>query len=341
MNKDLFREVGIMQIYVGDDCLYCNEIIEFLNMEKYINNKIPTLFLNVITHNDILKFKSHKGKKYLLLTLELCEITHNYTNYYRNILMLCDKIFIIYNYDSSTLNKLLNKNEIIINIDNNSNLSIFIKKLDKNKIVDPNLNIFGMHYQHNKNIIITKNNYEYVREYKKQLLNNITLLLNDLDIKFVISHGNLIEYIRGEPIYHDDDIDIRFFHGDIYKWEKYCYELHEIYDKKYNLEYDNRIKNFDNQKYNEIQISLINFHNFKNINIYPDIKIHADLVSSRVISDFWMNYEIDYDNLEYINYLDYLDIKTCAPNRDNSFKILSQQYSNNFIILNINIKFFR
>ena len=85
-----------------------------------------------------------------------------------------------------------------------------------------------MKYQHNPGITITKENYEYVREYKKQLLQNITRLLNDLNIRFVISHGNLIEYKRGAPIYHDDDLDIRFNRDDIEKWSQFCKEKNSI-----------------------------------------------------------------------------------------------------------------
>ena len=81
-------------------------------------------------------------------------------------------------------------------------------------------------YQHNKHVQVTANTYAYVREYKKQLLQNITNLLNDLQIRFVISHGNLIEFERNCPIYHDDDLDIRFCIDDAAKWNQYCSGSH-------------------------------------------------------------------------------------------------------------------
>ena len=64
-------------------------------------------------------------------------------------------------------------------------------------------------FQHNRKNI-SFDTYIYTFLYKQQLLKNITLLLESLNIKFVISHGNLIEYERKKYIFHDDDLDIRF-----------------------------------------------------------------------------------------------------------------------------------
>ena len=50
------------------------------------------------------------------------------------------------------------------------------------------------YFQHNKDVAITEESYKYVRKYKKQLLTNLNKLLSDIEIKYVISHGNLIEY---------------------------------------------------------------------------------------------------------------------------------------------------
>ena len=36
---------------------------------------------------------------------------------------------------------------------------------------------------------------------------NVNRLLKSLQIRFVIAHGNLIEFVRNQTIYHDDDID--------------------------------------------------------------------------------------------------------------------------------------
>ena len=92
-------------------------------------------------------------------------------------------------------------------------------------------------FQHNSHVEVTKESYEYVREYKKQLVQNITNLFNDLKIRFVISHGNLIEYERGRPIYHDDDVDVRFCERDLHKWIKYIDGLGDMTDDKYNMRF--------------------------------------------------------------------------------------------------------
>lgn len=92
-------------------------------------------------------------------------------------------------------------------------------------------------FQHNTHIEVTKESYEYVKKYKRELVKNITNLFYDLGIRFVISHGNLIECERGRPIYHDDDVDIRFCKRDIYKWIKYIKSLDDMTDKKYNMRF--------------------------------------------------------------------------------------------------------
>jgi hypothetical protein len=189
-------------------------------------------------------------------------------------------------------------------------------------------------FQHNNKIKITPYLYKYVCEYKKQLLYNITLLFNDLNIKFVISHGNLIEYERKKPIYHDDDLDIRYDINDIYKWELFCSKNQPKLDK-YNLIFDSRFYNLEKQKYNGIQCKLINIpFNLNSNNITNIMDIHMDVVPNKVISDFWLFYDIDYNNLRNINYL---GINTYAPNIKDTKKVLETQYGKNYLIPNIHI----
>jgi hypothetical protein len=186
-------------------------------------------------------------------------------------------------------------------------------------------------YQHNNNIIINKQTYTYVYQYKKQLLFNITRLLNDLHIKFVIAHGNLIEYERGKPIFHDDDIDIRFNKNDFYNWEMFCKNNSSHIDN-YNLKFDNRIKDINKQKNNGIQCQLINFiNNNNNIEEYKDIEIHCDLVMNNVFSKFWRDYNINFNKLRNISYL---GVKTFAPSVDDTINVLSSQYGKNYLIPN-------
>jgi hypothetical protein len=186
-------------------------------------------------------------------------------------------------------------------------------------------------FQHNTNVSINKDTYTYVLEYKRQLLQNITNLMNDLEISFVISHGNLIEYERGTAIYHDDDLDIRFCVNDIDKWKNYCTDSSNIDNSKYNLFFDKRFSNINQQRINGIQATLIEFKNYNNINIYDKIEIHVDLVSNDIISSVWVEYDIDYKNLRRIKYL---NVDTYAPSKDDTIKILTSEYGNNFMIPN-------
>lgn len=182
-----------------------------------------------------------------------------------------------------------------------------------------------MNFQHNK-LKITKESYTYVFEYKQQLLYSITKLLNDLGIKFVISHGNLIEFTRNKPIYHDDDLDIRFNKNDFYKWENFCNNNNKILPK-YNLKFDHRFKDFHKQIYNGIQCRLIKFYNKNNINEY-EMNLHCDLVANIVGNKFWPDYNINYNSLRKIKYL---SVETFAPSIKDTHKVLSKQYGNYLI----------
>ena len=174
-----------------------------------------------------------------------------------------------------------------------------------------------MRFQHNNNIIVTPISYNYVKEYKKQLIFNITKLLNDLNIKFVIGHGNLLEYERGLPIHHDDDLDIRMDIKDFPKWENFCKKSNK--ETKYNLLFDSRFKKMKSQKYNGIQCRLIKFNNKKNIKEFK-MDIHCDLVASTVGTDFWLDYNINNSDLRKIKYL---DVNTYAPNKDDTKRVLT------------------
>lgn len=184
-----------------------------------------------------------------------------------------------------------------------------------------------MKFQHNRDIEINKNSYRYMFLYKKQLLYNITKLLDKLNIQFVISHGNLIEYERKKPIYHDDDLDIRMNVNDLEKWSKFCNE-NDMILPEYNLKFDGRFKKINLQLINGIQCRLIHFYNKYKIPVYK-MNIHCDLVANIVSSTFWMNYNIDYNNLRKIVYL---GVNTYAPNKNDTIKVLQSQYGKDYLI---------
>ena len=69
----------------------------------------------------------------------------------------------------------------------------------------------------------------------------------------------------------------------------------------YNLNFDSRFKIIKNQLYNGIQARLIKFNNKNNIKEFPGMDIHLDLVCSIVENKFWMDYKIDFNNLQKLN----------------------------------------
>ena len=186
-------------------------------------------------------------------------------------------------------------------------------------------------FQHS-DVIITGVNYKYCHEYKKELFKNVVNVLNQNNIKYVLTSGNLLEYTRGEVIIQDDDIDIRFHKDDWNKWKKYCNSLgKDNIDYTNNLKYDNRLRNFKQQNINGIQIRLNTFY-MKS----PDknFDIHCDLVKSDIVSGWfngWIWKNVDYLFSESLRKIIYLDISTFAPNKKLTHKYLYDAYGKNYI----------
>ena len=184
-----------------------------------------------------------------------------------------------------------------------------------------------VYFQHN-DLILTRKTYTYVYRYKQQIVRAIYNLLTDLNIRFVISYGNLIEYERQMPIYHDDDVDVRFSVEDWDKWVEYCQVPSNINNPKYNLVFDDRFGNMDAQKYNGIQARLIEFENPNNIQTF-NTDVHLDLVASVVELKFWPDFDIDFNK---INRVTYIGSPTFVPNDDDTQRVLTQQYGPNYLI---------
>lgn len=185
-------------------------------------------------------------------------------------------------------------------------------------------------FQHNNHIKITKESLTYVQEYKKQLLSGISKLLFDLDIKFTIAHGNLIEYSRGKLIQHDDDIDIRFDIGDFEKWRKFSESCLSRYLQKYNLYFDERFHDAKAQIHNGIQCRLIRFKNEKNMKTFK-MDIHCDLVCNIVSHELWNIYDIDFSKVQKVFYL---GVETYVPIDNDLQYILKKQFGENYLIPN-------
>ena len=176
-----------------------------------------------------------------------------------------------------------------------------------------------IYFQHNKNIIVNKDSFEYVKEYKSQLLSNITQILHEIEIKYIISHGNLLEHTRKKAIQHDDDLDIRMDINDLDKWKTFCENNNNIMNK-YNLVFDKRFYDMKKQLHNGIQVRLIEFVNKDNLYKEIEMDIHCDLVFNKVTSKFWIKcgpYDIDYNNLREIKFL---NVNTFAPSLKDTHK---------------------
>ena len=120
---------------------------------------------------------------------------------------------------------------------------------------------------------------------EKELFKNIVKVLNDNNIRYVIGHGNLIEYERKRPIIQDDDIDIRYDVRCIFRYMKYCKSLKNNIDIENNLVFDDRLINFKQQLNNGIQVRL---HKFDSKIEYTG-DIHCDLVPNKLFNqNFWI-----------------------------------------------------
>jgi hypothetical protein len=190
-------------------------------------------------------------------------------------------------------------------------------------------------FQHNRTIKINENSYTYVKSYKSEMLKNLAQLFSDINVRYVISHGNLLEYERGQPIFQDDDLDIRACKLDIKKWESYCKVPSNQTNPKYNIRFDNRFHNIDRQKHNGIQCWLINFHFKDATEAFKKMNIHADIVFDSVTSKQWMDYAIDWEGLEEITYM---DTTTYVPKKEDRVRLLKLNYGGKYIIPHKNIK---
>lgn len=188
-------------------------------------------------------------------------------------------------------------------------------------------------FQHN-HIKITKNSYAYVKAYKLEMMANLSNLFSDICVRYVISHGNLLEYERGQPIFQDDDLDIRVCKLDIGKWELFCKDPKNQANSKYNLRFDDRFHDINKQNNNGIQCRLIRCV----ANATDELKkmdIHADIVFDTVTSKQWMDYNIDWDNIVGITYM---ETHTYVPKKDDTVRLLKKNYGEKYLIPHRNIK---
>ena len=59
-------------------------------------------------------------------------------------------------------------------------------------------------------VVINDYTLRYVQSYKKELVRRISNVFHNYGIGYFLANGNLLEYVRGEMIIPDDDVDFRF-----------------------------------------------------------------------------------------------------------------------------------
>lgn len=187
---------------------------------------------------------------------------------------------------------------------------------------------FGREFQHNKHVQITDTTYTYVYKYKQELLRQLTKFLDNMNIEFVISHGNLIEYERQSPIYHDDDIDLRFNVKHLDRWIQWCKKQPSAEFEEYNLKFDHRFKDERAQRNGRLHVSLLHPPDV-DCDVCSTMDIFADLVASNVKDKFWMDYDIDFSNRRQVTFL---GIKTWAPSKQDTNRVLTYEYGRRYII---------
>ena len=105
-------------------------------------------------------------------------------------------------------------------------------------------------------------------------------------------------------------------------------KLDLISDKNFNLDFDRRIFDIEQQTKNGIQITLIKMEN-NNKNTLKlkrfNMDIHCDLILDTLKSSVWNSYDVDWDNIREI---EYLGIKTWAPSEENTHMLLYKEYGN-------------
>ena len=200
--------------------------------------------------------------------------------------------------------------------------------------------ISSSHFKQNRRLLydhtlvpVTSENIKTVTKLRKTLLKRMLRVLKKYNIDYVISHGNLIEAVRGSPIIQDDDIDIRIASYSFDNWMKYCKSLgSDGIDRKNGLILDHRVHDREKQKYNGIQLFLLDPEKIvKNMNTkFKDI--HVDVVVSNCGSSFWINYDSSF--LTPPKEITYMGIKGVKIPADYNVisDLLRKDYGKDFIV---------
>jgi len=181
---------------------------------------------------------------------------------------------------------------------------------------------------------ITEESFRKVTEVRRQLLRGVVSVLEENDIRYVISDGNLLEIARGKKIVQDDDIDIRIHTDDLEKWMRYC-RISEV-DKARNLDLrDDRRLSIEKQKENGIQIFLLNYS--EDLEEVKSVGAHVDVVPASAATSIWINYEDAFT--QPLRRVTYLDTEVFVPSVEMTHEMLVRTYGKKYMIPVPDLKF--
>jgi len=181
-------------------------------------------------------------------------------------------------------------------------------------------------FQHSQ-FPITEQTFRKVTEVRHQLLKGVVSALEDEEIRYVLTGGNLLEFTRGKKIVQDDDLDLRIHRADLNKWMRYCRVAQT--DQVRNLDLtDGRRLSVDQQRFNGFQVGLLHYD--ETLKEVEPVQVHADVVASVVGTDFWP--DVDYLFSQPRRRVNYLGVEVMLPSVELTRKYLTRVYGKNYLV---------
>ena len=176
-----------------------------------------------------------------------------------------------------------------------------------------------LRYDHAPWKLLTEARIEKVFRDKLSLLRRIDTMMNTAGVAYTISHGTLLEFARGMPIYHDDDIDVIFSAYDRARWERFCLaHSREDMEKQFGVKFDDRQHDIWKQRRDGCQLFLVDPQS--------DVTVHADLVSENVhVACVWLLHSVDFKRLRRV------EIKYPGINETATVSCMSREDSRRFL----------